>query len=323
MTQRLPKAISKQIADAQAAEAKLAEEVRNAPPPPPSIEQVLTAPPPAETPPAAAPAPAPVQPPAPPPPAPDVWQQRYVSLQGMYNKEVPELRQQIRQLRDQIAAMKKEAPPVESKPKVDPKDVEAFGQEWVDMVHRNVERVLQEFAGRVFPQLDALTQRVGKLEQGVQSAADTATFTAEQHFIARLTQLVPDWESMNVDPGFLAWLELKDEVYGRPRQFALNEAANQFDAERCAAIFNAYKRLVAPAPAPATPAPSALETQIAPSPGVGAPPPVQTRKPTFTQKQVTDFYNDVARGKYRGREADVQAIEAEINAAVREGRVAG
>jgi hypothetical protein len=48
---------------------------------------------------------------------------------------------------------------------------------------------------------------------------------------------------------------------------------------------------------------------------------MQASKVLLTEKQITDFYNDVARGRYRGREAEQQRIETEINNAISEGRV--
>lgn len=41
----------------------------------------------------------------------------------------------------------------------------------------------------------------------------------------------------------------------------------------------------------------------------------------FREADVTAFYNDVARGKYAGREREQERIEALINQALAEGRI--
>jgi hypothetical protein len=41
----------------------------------------------------------------------------------------------------------------------------------------------------------------------------------------------------------------------------------------------------------------------------------------MSQKAVQTFYNDLAKGRYRGREAEAERIENEINQAAAEGRI--
>jgi hypothetical protein len=44
-------------------------------------------------------------------------------------------------------------------------------------------------------------------------------------------------------------------------------------------------------------------------------------KKTWTIDEMDTFYKDVARGEYRGRKADAERIEADIDRALAEGRV--
>ena len=44
-------------------------------------------------------------------------------------------------------------------------------------------------------------------------------------------------------------------------------------------------------------------------------------KPVYSPQDITRFYTDVAAGRWRGREAQAQAIEADIMIAQREGRI--
>lgn len=60
-------------------------------------------------------------------------------------------------------------------------------------------------------------------------------------------------------------------------------------------------------------APGRAKTAAAP----GAP----AEKPTFTRAEIATFYADCARGKFRGRDAERNRIEAQIFEAEREGRI--
>jgi hypothetical protein len=71
---------------------------------------------------------------------------------------------------------------------------------------------------------------------------------------------------------------------------------------------------------PHTPAPSKLDTQVSPRTSAAAAAPTQVRN-TFTVAEVQAFYRDVQVGKYRGREAEADRLEAMYNDALAEGRL--
>lgn len=289
-------------------------------PPPTELEAAAMAPPPAPAQPEpqqpVSPSPEPPaapQPPAPPPPPPQQidWEHKFRTVQGMLSERDRRIDALERKLSEKAA----EAPKPQEKPSADPKDIEDFGKDLVEMVLRNSEKHMARYQ----TMLEELGNRVVRLEQGVTAANETSAATAEQVFLTKLGQQVPDWEAINVDQRFLSWLAEIDPIYGQPRQAALEHAASRFDAQRVVAIFKMFKQQLTAAKPPS---PSALETQVSPSASAGTPQPQPApNKPVFTQKQITDFYNDVARGRYRGRDADVAQIEAQIDTAIAEGRV--
>jgi hypothetical protein len=63
-----------------------------------------------------------------------------------------------------------------------------------------------------------------------------------------------------------------------------------------------------------------LAKQVSPK-GSATAAPAPTDKPIITQKQVEAFYHDVATGRYRGRDAEVQRLEQMINEAMAENRI--
>lgn len=280
------------------------------PSPEPAPAEVAPAPPEAVV---EVPAPAPAEPPA--PPAVD-WEQKYRTLQGVFNSQVPTLQQQVKEMQAEMARMKEaKAPEQPPKPDADPKDSEVFGADVVDMVVRTTK-------GLMMPLVTDLQSRLTKLEQLASQLTQTSGATAEEVFFDRLEAKVADWEAINQDQRFIAWLDQVDPVYQQPRRVALQYARERLDANAVASIFTVFKQNLQPVtPPPATPKPS-LEQQVVPGTGAASPAPhVPPAKPTITQREIQQFYNELAQGKWRGREQAAMAREAEINLAVREDRV--
>lgn len=268
-----------------------------------------------------------IQPPADPPkPAVD-YEQKFKTIEGMYRKEVPELRTKVATYESEMTALKEQvraltaAAQKATEPKkatVDPKDVESFGADMVDMVQRYAQQTFSalrdEFAGYA----SDIDKRVKALEETVTGVRQTTDSTLSSQFYATLKQLVPDWETINVGDDWLAWLAEVDPVYRVPRQAALDAAHQRRDVEGVAAVFNAFKSTRKAKPS------AALEAQRAPSTTPAAPVATsqsQQLKAAISSKFVRDFYTDIARGRYKGREKDAEAIEAQINQAAAEGRI--
>lgn len=264
------------------------------------------------------------EPPAPTRQADDVWEARYKSLQGLFNKEVPSLQHQVKTLQTDLAAAverlnraseQKEVAP-EPQRAMDPKDIDSFGEDLVDMVQRVSTSVMGQVTRAFEAKFTQFDSAIAELQRTVQGTTQQVAISAEQAFFERVTKLVPAWEQTNADPGFLAWLAEVDPVYGLPRQAALERAQRELNPDRAAAVFQAYLGPKQAAPK----APDPLDRQISPK-GASTVAPTPTEKPVLTQRQITAFYDDVRRGMYRGKEAEAAQIEQVINAALSEGRV--
>lgn len=273
-------------------------------------------------------APQPEAPPTPqnPPPAGD-WEQRYRVLQGKYDHEVPELHRRVRSLETNLqqaidrlneASKAKEQKQEEPRTVADPKDVENFGSDLVEMVNRIATAVVGQAARTFDAKARELSESVAQLQQAVTGATQRVEVTAEQAFFDSLAKLVPDWETINANQKFLDWLAEEDPVYGVPRQNALNAARQQLDARRAAAVFNAF---AGPRKPPAPAATDPLDKQVSPKAASSATPVQQDQQVLFTTAQVTKFYDDVAKGRYRGKEQEAMQVEQMINAALAEGRI--
>ncbi|NVN99231.1 MAG: hypothetical protein HXX17_07905 [Geobacteraceae bacterium] len=243
------------------------------------------------------------------------WQQKYKSLQGMFAQKTSELQGQVKVYESQMTNLQRQIDTLmqsrsqeatEKKVSIDPKDIENFGADMIEMV--------QKYAREIFAAMDG---RISALEKAVQGVNTRTEVTLEQQFYASLKGLVPDWEQVNANDAWLGWLAEVDPVYGAPRQAALDAGRQALDVQRVANVFNAFKAAHQPRQQ------DSLASQVAPT-TVASPAPVsqaQVQKPILAAKFVERFYNDVAKGRYVGKEAEMQRVEAEINEAASEGRI--
>jgi regulator of replication initiation timing len=314
----LPRAVQQQVEEADALVAQLNG---TQPVNPDTGEPIVTEPQPAPE-----PQPQPIsQEPEPKPAVPDeTWEQRYHSLKGKFDAEVPRLYAQVREMNDQIkqlvadnAVLKAQpaAPttPAPAKTLITEQDKEAFGTDLIDLIDRATE---QKLAGS--RELEAqLRAEINELKGKLGNVSERQVVSDKDRYETALAAAVPDWQALNVDQGFLNWLAEVDPVYGMPRQYALTNAYEALDATRTANIFNQYKKSIAPAPQ----SKANLQSQVAPTRSRTSPAPTNPNvdKRVYTQQDIDAFYSEWRRGLID--EAQAVQIENDIHAATTEGRI--
>lgn len=274
----------------------------------------------------------PPEPTPPPKPADEPnWQQRYLSLQGIFNAEMPKLQNRVKELEAQIAAASAkpvEPPkPPEALPRlVTDKDVETFGGELIDLIRRQAQEVSKTERAALEQEINKLRAENTELKQNVGSVAERQTKSSLSVYETDLTKAVPDWAAINVNTEFHQWLMQPDPLSGIQRQALLQNAYNTFDVARTTALFNAFKtekKIPLPNVQATPPAPSPeLARQVAPGTSRSAPatPPAAPER-IWSQDEIGRFYTDVAKGVYAGKADEAAKIEAQIDAAVAAGRV--
>lgn len=291
--------------------------------------------PPADTPPAdsaAPPAPAPA--PAPPPPENDL-EHKLRSTEGRLRAAERERQT----LSARLAALEQNQqrqpppppandPPIEVKKLLTPEEVEEYGESFLDVVRRQAR---EEIAAEMFK----VQRQINDLGKTVGSVATTTVVNAREKMKADLDTAMPDWRRVNYDEKFTSWLGLQDPLSGFIRHDMLKSA---WAANRTQQVLNFFKAFVAEEAAGSPPAPGngaqpaptnggtppakvTLESLAAPGRAGSAAAPVPADKPIITRAQVTQFYADVAAGKYRGREAEKLENDAAIVLAANEGRI--
>jgi hypothetical protein len=318
----------------------------------PAAEATPAAQPAAEAAPEVAPAP------AAPEPAPvaselEVEKHRYKVLQGKYNNEVPRLQRtvqnletQIQELRQQtlaqqtlLANMSKPAAPAPAPAPtklVSDEETKEFGSDLIDVIRRAArEEVMAEVGPLIEKRLQPVAQRAEMAHTAAAATSQEVARRSQDDVLALLADEVPDWEQVNADEAFITWLQQPDAYSGEKRHDLLKRAFIRYDGPRVVAFFKGFLQehaavTAAPAQQPANPAASPAGTPkvqmkdlVAPgTPKQGsAVTPGSQAKRIWSSPEISQFYRDVSRGVYKGREKEAKQMEADIFLAQREGRV--
>ena len=253
----------------------------------------------------------------------ETFKQKYKTLTGKYDAEVPRLHQQVRemteatkQLREELKALKVE--PTKSKEKVSlvtDADRGEFGEDLLDVQRRVAREVSEEYSDRLGQQ-DAVIQ---KLEEKLQQ---TGNQVGEVNFSQRLAQLVPDFAQVDSDERWIAWLDEHDPMLRGPRKVQAQQAFNAGDVEAVAHYVGLWKETLA-APTAAKPNQAELEKQVAPNRSATS---VRTQSTAqsskiYSPKDADRAWSKVRTLNTRGQYAEAEKLEADLTTAYMEGRV--
>ena len=258
------------------------------------------------------------------------WEHRYKSMKGRYDRAETQLRamsDQISSLQNVIATMQVTAP-VSAKADttmerlITAEEENDYGSEFLTVVGKKAKEEL-------LPIVKGYEAKIAELEERLKNVGGYVQQDARARMEDMLDDRVPTWRDINFDPNFISWLKLPDPYSGAIRHDMLKAAYERNDAPRVTAFFNGFlaeEAATDPAreetgrtEAPAKPsldrfaAPGRAKTAAA----SGAP----AEKPIFTRANIAKFYADSAAGKYRGKEAEKDRLEAQIFEAEREGRI--
>lgn len=277
------------------------------------------------------------EPQAPQPGQADDWEHKYRSLEGRHRADLARQQAQLDGMRDLVATLQN--PPAPTTPTAPVETFRAgpdselsdderrdYGPDLIGVITKIARQQAYDVAGKLRPDIEKVQQHLGRV-------TEVATRTAQNSFYEDLDRSVPDWRELNTNAEFLDWLNTRDAYSGVSRMELLNTAVNEKSAARAAAFFEGYKReqtTVSPqgqqpaAPSPAvTPGNGRVPLESLAAPGRAKPGGAGTpqEKPVYTRAQITKFFDDVRRGHFRGREAEMQRTEQDIFAATAEGRI--
>ena len=261
----------------------------------------------------------------------ETWQQKYQTLQGMYNADVPRLNAQVQELSqrgqqmEQLVATMQNAPAPAPEPTPAPAsaltsdEMEEYGES-IDVMRK----VSQEVAGQYQQKIDQLEQTIGQLQgtvvPRVEQLASQQAQTAEQGFWSELTVVIPNWRDVNENQDFQSWLLDVDPLSGLTRQTYLDDAQRNLDVTRVASFFQSWQSSTGAVVAQPNRTASELEKQVSPGKGRSGSTTTGEAK-TYTPQDITKFFDKVRTGGFKGKEGERDVIERDIFAAQRDGRI--
>lgn len=280
-------------------------------------------------------------------------EQRYRVLKGKYDAEVPALHQHIGHLKGQLAnseahvaqlqgalntlqaLLKSRQPDADALPQgatdgTTQADVEYTDDQLKELVGDAA--ALEEFGPDFFRTLAKFNRRMQRRAQDAPDVQEQRMALDElraerdrarqERLESNLTRILPDWQTQNNDPRFVAWLrDTSEPRTGVAYLQLLDNAITAGNAGAVARIFGDWPEAaqgpVAPAaPRVAQPVPIGRQVTVRP----GAP---QGQKPQskriWTQAEVSQAYTAITKKEITGDRA--LALIAEIDAAYTENRV--
>lgn len=267
------------------------------------------------------------------------FEHKYNVLRGKYDKEVPALHSQIRdmqarqaQLESLIAQMNRPSEPQQPRQsdapapsfnKLTPEEVEEYGEDLIDVIRRAAVEAVSSQIANLESKLNNVHQQVGGVTQVVSE-------TKRDKVFAKLDQQVENWRELNRSQDFLSWLKETDPYSGNQRGVMLRKAFDEANADRVIAFFKGFLNEHA-AVSPSQPEGSRTQGKpkvdanrlVAPgkSRANKASAGAQEDKRYYTEQEINEFYKSVSRGDYRKKPEEKDRVERDIFRALQEGRV--
>ena len=255
----------------------------------------------------------------------DSFKQKYSTLKGKYDAEVPRLHQQVRELSEQMNAIREEAVTAEKvkseKPKervsyVTDADRDEYGDDLIDFQRRVAKEQAQEFEGR-------FEQQAKVIEELQKKISTTDSQVGEQGFTQRLNALVPGFDQLDNDERWVSWLNEYDPMSRGPRRDQAQAAFDAGDAEAIAHYVSLFNGSVNPVDTSKSDRQKELEKQVSPNRSAST---ASTKSAGQSNKIYSAASSEKAWTKIRalntkGSYEEAEKLEAELTVAYMEGRV--
>lgn len=259
------------------------------------------------------------------------WEQKYRSLQGHFDREVPKLHAQNKELVTQLQGLQVQMDTLKPQPKAEDSlvteaDVEAFGADLISVQRRIAREVMRESVAPLEAEIKQRDEKIAKLEAALQHTDGTVTAMS---FEQKLAIAVPGFDQLNTDPKWIAWLDETDPYTGEPRRGFAEYVYGQGDVVKLKHVVDMYtKSSAAPAVDPQETErqqrQTELQHQITPSRSSTASstaPAANTR--LYTEAEMVNQFSKVRTLNVAGKYDEAAKLEAELSDAYIQGRVRG
>ncbi len=252
------------------------------------------------------------------------FKQKYATLRGKYDAEVPRLHQQVKELTDQMNAIREEAQAAKKaeaeKPKekvsyVTDADREEYGDDLIDFQRRVAKEVSQDYEERFEQQSRVIQDLQSKI-------SNTDNQVGEVGFTQKLNALVPGFDQLDSDERWVAWLNEIDPMTRGPRRDQAQAAFNSGDAEAVAHYVSLFRGSVEPVANGKSDRQTELEKQVTPNRSASSTAKSVGREAKiYSQGELNKSWNKIRTLSTEGKYDDAAKLEAELTRAYMEGRV--
>jgi hypothetical protein len=253
------------------------------------------------------------------------FKQKYATLRGKYDAEVPRLHQQVKELTDQMNAIREEAyaakkveaeKPKEKVSYVTDADREEYGDDLIDFQRRVAKEVSQDYEERFEQQSRVIQDLQSKI-------SNTDNQVGEVGFTQKLNALVPGFDQLDNDERWVAWLNEIDPMTRGPRRDQAQAAFNSGDAEAVAHYVSLFRGSVEPVANGKSDRQTELEKQVTPSRSAStvASKSSNNSSKVYSEKELDRGWTKIRDLNSQGKYDDAEKLEAELTVAYMEGRV--
>ena len=251
------------------------------------------------------------------------FQQKYQTLKGKFDAEMPRMHQDLRDLKQTVSdlqfknselmsAANNQTPKESTVEGLDPKDFAEYGEEFEGLV--KTIQTLQNQNAELKGQVEQVSGNVK------QQADNDYTVYMDQIKKTLSTELKVDFDQLNNDPAFLNFLRQYPANGQESRHAQLQRAEASRNLPATIDIFKEYLGNINPAKQPDP----VIQPNIQPTsqpPGTDVNPPAQQSTTMWNRAEISAFYQDVSSGKFKGREDEQKAYEQDIYLAQKQGRI--
>jgi hypothetical protein len=258
------------------------------------------------------------------------WQQKYRTLDGKYNAEVPRLHHQVKELSNQVQALitqledaKKPAAREEThEALVTANDEEAFGKDLIDVQRRVAKEVMREYVTPLQKELQARDAKIAQLEQQMtKTGGEVTTMSFEQ----QLARAVPDFDAINTDPKWIAWLDEVDPFTRKPRRSYAEYVYNQGDVAEVSQLVKFYKEStgVDQQTAAQHQRQTELNRQVQPTRTASSSSVAPAGARVYTEAEMSRLWDKVRQMNVAGKYEEAKKLDTELSDALIHGRIRG
>lgn len=249
------------------------------------------------------------------------WKLRYTNLRSSRDENLYKAKRDLANAQSTINDLQSQVSNLRTaQPTVDPlegvfteEDTDALGEATITAMRKATAKATEAATKPLQEQLER--ERLARMEDN-KATAESTKREAYNIFLSRVSRAVPDWEAINFDPEFEKFMDAED-LDGTPRKTYFADAETQGNAAQVIRYMQEFKALK-----PAPPKDQLADKVTPVGDDAGATQPKQPGKTdVVTRAFVNKFYDDLSRGRYKGKHTEAQEIEAMIDKATMEGRI--